>query len=463
MSAASDTRHYDICVLGGSSGGLAVAIGAALLGAPVALIEPGRPGADAAAELATATLLAVTRQLAAARRLPGLATMPGPDPAGLAAHIAATVEAAGAAHRPERLRALGIDLIEEHGRFDGPDRVIVGSKTVTARRFVLAPPARPLVPAIAGLDRGAFLTPDDPAALAPLPTSLAVLGAGPEALELAQAYRRLGAAVTLVDAGDFLADRDPELVDLLLVRLAAEGIRLRPRTPVRAIASIEGGVALDIDEPEPLQASHLLVAAGRAADLTAFGLDAAGIRVGVDGIVTDRALKTGNPRVFALGGDVSAASTQAGVVLRQVLFRQRRGYDPAAVPRVVRTDPALAEVGLDETAARAAGSTPTILRAPLHENDRARAETAAHGLVKLVTDRQGRLSGAGILAPDAAEAILPWQLALAQGLKVEAVAGLPVAFPSFADASKRAAGAFMAPKLLGAGTRRLVRWLARLG
>jgi pyruvate/2-oxoglutarate dehydrogenase complex dihydrolipoamide dehydrogenase (E3) component len=105
----------------------------------------------------------------------------------------------------------------------------------------------------------------------------------------------------------------------------------------------------------------------------------------------------------------------------------------------------------------------TILRCPLHDNDRARADGAPHGLVKAVTDRKGRILGAGILAPNADELIQVWQIAIAQRLKIGAVAGLIAAYPTLGEASKRAAGSFFAPRLLGAGTKRLVRWLALLG
>ena len=467
----TDCAHYDICVIGGGSGGLAVAIGAALLGVPVALVETGRPGADGAEELARTTLLGVAARIQAARLVPGPDAAPAIDLAAIRHHVAATVAAASAAHSTERLRALGIHLVEGRARFLAPDRIATdGSpRMLTARRFVIASAGTAHIPAIPGLDRVPFLTPASLAALDRLPEHLAILGAGADALELAQAYRRLGCAVTLIADGDPLDDQDPELVDLLLLRLQAEGVRVLARTPVGRIVENSRGIGLAIGPSETITASDLLVAAGRRADIDGLDLDAAGVTRGPGGILVDRRLRTANRRIHALGdaigphGGVQDAAAQAASVLRNILFRQNARFEPLAVPRVVRTGPGLAQIGPTEQQARTSAATATILRCPLHDNDRARAEDMPHGLVKAVTDRKGRILGAGIVAPHADELIQVWQLAIAQRLKIGAVAGLIAAYPTLGEASKRAAGSFFAPRLLSARTKRLVRRLAMLG
>jgi len=467
----TDTAHYDLCVIGGGSGGLSVAIGAALLGVPVALVEPGVPGADGAEELATATLLAVAARIEAARRTPGLAGSSPIDPARIRAHVAATVEAAAAASAPERLRALGIHLIEGHARFLAPDRIATDGtpRILTARRFVLAPIGTARVPPIRGLDQVPYLTPASAATLAPLPDPLAVLGGDADAIELAQAYRRLGSAVTLIAEQDLLADHDPELVDLLLGRLRGEGIEVLTGSPISHVAQNSSGISLTIDEATTVTARHVLVATGRHCALDSLDLAAAGVHCGPAGIEVDRHLRTSNRHIYALGdaagapGRVQDVTAQAGIILRRALFRQSLSFDPLALPRVVRTGPGLAQIGRTERQVRADGGAVTILRTPLHDNDRARAEDMAHGLVKVVTDRKGRILGAGILAPNADELIQLWQLAIAQKLKIGAIANLPTPYPTLGDASKRAAGGFFAPRLLSAGTKKLVRWLAMLG
>ena len=467
----TDRAHYDICVIGGGSDGLGIAIGAALLDVPVALVEPGSPGADGAEALARATLLSVTARLQAARRTPGLEISPAIDLAAIRSHIADTVKAASAATGADRLRALSIDLIEGHARFLAPDRIATdGSpRLLTARRFVIASLGTARIPEIAGLEDVPFLTQAGLMALDRLPAHLAILGGGADALELAQAYRRLGSAVTLIAEGALLPDQDPELVDLLRLRLQAEGIRVLTDRPVGRIARDSTSITLTLGPSETVVASDLLIAAGRRADLGGLDLASAGVQGGPHRLPVDGRLRTSNRRIHAVGdaigdeGSVQDGAAQAGIVLRTLLFRQNARFDPMAVPRVARTDPGLAQIGATERQGRQTAGGVTILRCPLHDTDRARADGMPHGLVKVTTDRKGRILGAGILAPDADELIQLWQLAIAQRMKIGAVAGLIPAYPTLGEASKRAAGSFFAPRLLGAGTRRLVRWLARLG
>ncbi|MDB5360846.1 MAG: merA [Rhodospirillales bacterium] len=467
----TDTAHYDVCVIGGGSGGLAVATGAALLGVPVALVEPGPLGTDGAEALATATLLAVAAKLQATRCVPGTVPTPSIDLAAIRGHVAATVEAVSAATAPERLRALGIRLIEAQARFLAPDRLATDGapRILTARRFVIAPAGNWQIPAIPGLDRVPFLTPAGLAALDRLPVHLAVLGGGADALELAQAYRRLGCAVTLIADGDPLDGHDPDLVDLLLLRLRAEGIRVLTHAKISHVVEGSAGISLTVGPSQTVTASHVLVAAGRHCDLDALDLRAAGVRGGPDGILVDRQLRTTNRRISALGvstarhSPVQDGTAQAAVILRRILFRQKARFDPMALPRVVRTGPGLAQVGPTERQARTMAGAATILRSPLHDNDRARAEAMPHGLVKILTDRKGRILGAGIVAPNADELIQLWQLAVAQKLMIGAVANLPAVYPTLGEAAKRAAGSFFAPQLLSSRTKKLVRWLAKFG
>jgi pyruvate/2-oxoglutarate dehydrogenase complex dihydrolipoamide dehydrogenase (E3) component len=437
----SEIEAFDLCVIGGGSAGIAIATGAALLGVPVALVEPGPPGADGLEELAAAAFFAASARLT--------------DLSAIRRHVAETVAAAEPAVAPERLRALGVTLIEGHARFLGPDRIAVAAgplaRTLTARRFVLTPATVPVLPSVPGLGQVPVLTPSALPALDRVPEHLAILGGSAAALAWAQAWRRLGSAVTLIDAGPLLPDEDPELAELLCRALAAEDVRLLDRTPVQHIAGSSGSITLTLGPPEAteiLQASHLLVAAGRRPDREALGLDAG--------------LPTTNKRATNKRIHVVENAAEAGTVLRRILFRQRQRFD-SATPRLVRTDPPLAQVGQTERQARDAGHAVTLLRAPLHDLDAARALGRPHEVVKIVTDRRGRILGAGIVAPHAPELIQAWQLAIAQGLTIGAMANLAMPYPSLGEASKRAAGAFFAPKLLSARTRKLVRWLARLG
>ncbi|MCX8102673.1 MAG: FAD-dependent oxidoreductase, partial [Geminicoccaceae bacterium] len=302
------------------------------------------------------------------------------------------------------------------------------------------------------------------------PERLLVLGAGPIGCELAQAHRRLGSEVALVDIGPMLPREDPELVGLLRARLLAEGVRLVERVEVRRV---EPGPTLVLARPEGgeerIDGSHLLVATGRRPAVEDLGLERAGIRHSAAGIVVDHRLRTSNPRVYAIGDCTGGpqfthlAGWQAGIVIRNVLFRLPARGTPVALPRVTFTDPELAAVGLSEAEARERGLWRRTLAFDFADNDRARAERQTLGRIKAVVGRGGRILGVAILGPHAGELLLPWVLAIERRLGIGALATSLVPYPTLSEVSKRVAGTWYAPTLFGERTRRLVRWLAKLG
>ena len=218
-----------------------------------------------------------------------------------------------------------------------------------------------------------------------------------------------------------------------------------------------------------LAGTHLLVAAGRKANVEELGLDRAGIAHDHKGIKVDARLRTTNGRVFAIG-DVAGglqfthvAGYQAGIVIRNALFRLPTRASTRAIPWVTFTDPELAGVGLSEADARAQGIAHEVVRWPFADNDRARAERATEGLVKVVVGRGGRVLGAAMVGAHAGELILPWVLAVERRLKLSAMASLVVPYPTLSEVSKRVAGAYYAPRLFAPRVRWLVRLLAKLG
>ena len=238
---------------------------------------------------------------------------------------------------------------------------------------------------------------------------------------------------------------------------------------LRSCARRPGPTLIVAGLPEPLRGTHLLVAAGRKPTLDGLGLEAAGIATDAKGIKVDARLRTTNARVFAIG-DVAggpqfthAAGYQAGIVIRNALFRLPARANTRAMPHATFTDPELAAVGLSEAQARAQGDRHEIVRWPFADNDRARAERATEGLVKLVAGRGGRVLGAAIVGAHAGELILPWVLAVERGLKLSALANLIAPYPTLSEASKRAAGAYYTPRLFSDRTRWLVRQLRRFG
>lgn len=464
----------DLCVIGAGAGGLAVAAGAVQMGASVVLVERGRMGGDclnfgcvpSKSLLWTARIADLWRHGGAL----GIAYQPPRiDFPAVADGVARVVAELAPNDSEERFAALGVHVVRAEARFADPRTLRAGEAEIRPRRFVVATGSHPVIPPIPGLAGLPYLTNETIFENRAPPRHLIVLGGGPVGIELAQAHRRLGAAVTVLDLGPILPREDPELAALLAERLAAEGIALRPRVTIESAAGAGGGIALRLAGGDEIIGSHLLVAAGRRPTIAALDLPAAGIAASAQGITVDRRLRTTNRRAFAVG-DVAGgpqfthvALQHAGVVIKNALFRLPARVDYRALPRVVYTDPELAEVGLDENAARAAHGSVRVLRWPFADNDRAHAERDAGGLVKVVTTGRGRILGAAILGAGAGDLILPWALAIARRLPVRALADLVVPYPTRGEAGKRAAASFYAPALFSARTRRLVRLLARLG
>ena len=305
-----------------------------------------------------------------------------------------------------------------------------------------------------------------------LPSHLIVIGGGPIGIELAQAHRRLGSRVTVIEAARALGREDPEVAAVAIDHLRAEGVDIREGLAVASVASSAGVVRVSLADGTPMQGSHLLVAAGRRPTLEGLDLDAAGVAFDRHGIRVDSGLRSlSNRRVYAIGDAAGGlqfthvASYHAGLVLRSALFRLPVRAHTDHIPRVTFTDPELAHVGLTETEARERhGGAVEVHRSPFAESDRAIAEGRAVGLVKAVTGRRGRILGCSIAGPAAGELIHPWALALSSGLGVKAMAGYVAPYPTLAEAGKRAASAYFAPRLFRSAWIRLaVRLLARLG
>jgi pyruvate/2-oxoglutarate dehydrogenase complex dihydrolipoamide dehydrogenase (E3) component len=464
----------DLCVIGAGSGGLAVAAGAAQMGADVVLIERGAMGGDCLnfGCVPSKSLLAASRVADLGRRGAALGIAYAPPHINFAA-VGDSIQRVIAAIAPndsvERFEGLGVRVVRAEARFTDPRTVRAGNTEVRPRRFVIATGSQPSVPAIPGLAGVSYLTNETVFANRELPQHLIVIGGGPIGIEMAQAHARLGARVTVLDVGPLLPRDDPELAACLVERLSAEGVTTHPQIEIIGIERDEDAIRVDLADGSRIAGSHLLVAAGRQPNIAALGLPAAEITATAKGITVDARLRTTNRRAFAVG-DVAGgpqfthiALYHAGIVIRNALFRLPAKVDYRALPWVTYTDPELAQVGLTEAAARAAGHAVRVLRWRFAENDRAQTERDTGGLVKVVALRDGRILGASILGAGAGDLILPWALAISQKLKIGALANLIVPYPTRGEAGKRAAGSFYTPALFSARTRRLVRLLARFG
>ncbi|MEP5261496.1 MAG: FAD-dependent oxidoreductase [Nitratireductor sp.] len=467
----------DICVIGAGSGGLSVAAGAAQMGARTVLIERDAMGGDCLNTgcVPSKALLAAAKQAyrMGAGEPFGIAPAEAKvDFAKVHEHVHGVIGAIAPNDSVARFEGLGVTVIKDHARFRDGRTVLAGNAEIAARRFVIATGSRASAPPIPGLDKVPFYTNENIFENKECPAHLIVIGGGPIGMEMAQAHRRLGARVTVLEGLRVLSREDPELSAVVTDRLRRVGVEILEGAKVLSVSGEENNIAVEVvhgQETRRIEGSHLLVATGRRPNVEDLGLEKAGVEYSERGLKLDERLRTTNKRIFGIG-DVAGglqfthvANYHAGIVIRNALFRVPARADHHAVPWVTYTDPELAHVGETEEEARKHYSKINVLRWHMAENDRAQAERETEGVIKVITDSHARVLGATIVGPHAGELILPWVLAKSNALKLSAMASVIVPYPTLSEISKRAAGAYYTPTLYSSKTRMLVRFLSLFG
>ncbi|HMB48971.1 MAG TPA: FAD-dependent oxidoreductase, partial [Afifellaceae bacterium] len=373
----------------------------------------------------------------------------------------------------ERFTGLGVNVIQEAGRFTDPRTVLAGDTEIKARRFVVATGSGPLVPPIPGLDSTDYLTNETIFDLKKLPRHLVIVGGGPIGIELAQAFCRLGSQVTVLEAMKALGKDDTELAGRVLDSVKADGVVIRDGAKVTKVAKFgRSGVRVTVETEageDTVDGSHLLVAVGRKANVDGLGLEEAGIRYSPRGIQVDNRLRTTNRRVYA-AGDITGgfqfthwAGYHAGLVVRSILFRFGGKVNDDLIPWATYADPELAHVGLSEEQARERHGKVLVLRWPYAENDRAQTERSPVGEVKVIALPKGRIVGAAIVGRHAGELIALWALAISQKLTVKALTETVLPYPTLSETAKRVAVTYYTPKLDSPWVKRLIRFMRLFG
>jgi pyruvate/2-oxoglutarate dehydrogenase complex dihydrolipoamide dehydrogenase (E3) component len=414
---------YDLAVIGAGSAGLAAATFAARMGAAVVLIEAERVGGDClwTGCVPSKALVHAARVIQAARTSGWLPTGEL-DFAAVMASVRASVRSVSELENPETLRAAGVDVVMGRARFRDLGTVEVDGRAIPARRFVVCTGAEPTAPPIPGLLEAPHLTYRTVFDLERLPRRLTVLGGGPVGLELAQALRRLGSEVAIVEQRErLLPIADPEVSDVVEERFRREGIGISLGAAVERVESAPGEAAV-VGSGLRLSADSLLVAAGRTPRTAGLALEEIGVRVGGDGVEVDARLRTSRGEVYA-AGDVTGALQfthyavwQGYAAARNALFPGSVRGVRTAVPWAVFTDPEVAQIGLTEAEARAGGRRIRVHRLPVNRIDRAQAEGDTDGFLKLVTADGDRLLGATIVSAGAADLANQLAVALESGV-----------------------------------------------
>ncbi|WP_050605872.1 NAD(P)/FAD-dependent oxidoreductase [Ruegeria sp. 6PALISEP08] len=463
----------DLLVIGAGSGGLSVAAGASQMGADVVLLEGHKMGGDClnfgcipSKALIASGKTAYGQAHSAAFGISDVT--PQIDYAAAKDHVHDVIAQIEPMDSQERFEGFGVKVIREYGTFISSNKVQAGAHVITARRIVIATGSSPLVPPIPGLDTVPYYTNETIFELRERPDHLLIIGGGPIGMEMAQAHQRLGSKVTVIEGQKALGKDDPEAASVVLEALRSEGIDIREDAMVAQIRGSEGAVEVVTEIGEIYRGSHLLIAAGRKANIERLNLEEAGIDRTRTGIKTDEALRTTNRQVYAIG-DVAGglqfthvAGYHAGVIIRSALFGLPSKAKTAHIPWATYTDPELSQVGLTEAQARDQHSDRLeIARFDYHHNDRAISQRKTNGFIKVMVVK-GRPVGATIVGHQAGELINLWSLALANNLKMGQIAAMVSPYPTIGELNKRVAGAYFTPRLFENQTvKRVVRFVQR--
>jgi pyruvate/2-oxoglutarate dehydrogenase complex dihydrolipoamide dehydrogenase (E3) component len=459
------SHDFDLAVIGGGAAGLAAARLSVRLGARTALVESNRPGGT--------------------RNWTGCIPSKALIEAARVAHLMRTAQRFGiAAHEPEvdfpctigRVRAIceearaeedpRIRMFAARARFVDPHTIqLSNGEKITSRYFLVAAGSRPLIPKIEGIERVSYLTNESVFDLERLPRRLMVVGAGPAGVEMAQAFRRLGSAVTLAESEHRILGRDDaELSYLLETVLREEGIDVRFGATVEKIdgnvVRLSAGIRLETDA--------ILFAIGRQVNVADLDLKAAGIRVTEYGVAVDQHCRTGVKHIFA-AGDVTGrhqfthmAEHMATVAVKNALLGARAKIESGQISWCTYSDPELAHVGAWEDQLKNRDVRYEVYKLPYSEVDRAVTESESTGLIKVfVKARTGAVLGAAILGARAGEMIAQFALAIRYKLTMAQLAATILPYPTYASGVKRVAEEWVESRKIATGMRALRRALGR--
>jgi pyruvate/2-oxoglutarate dehydrogenase complex dihydrolipoamide dehydrogenase (E3) component len=359
------SRNVDLCVIGAGAAGLSVSAGAALLGLKVILVERGRMGGECLNTgcVPSKALLAAAKTAYAIRHAHsfGIDATPVIDFKRVHAHVHSVISEIAPHDSVERFKKFGVEVIRGDAQFLDRRTIAVDGQEIRTRRAVIATGSEPSIPSISGVEHVRLFTNETIFENDTLPKHLIILGGGPIGVELGQAFRRLGSAVTILEREKAMPKDDPELSRSLLQHLCAEGIAIRENAEVTAAAREGDEISIVVEEAgqsKQIRGSHLLVATGRRPRTNDLGLQAAGVEYDDKGIKVDEHLQTTARGIYAAGDVVDGprfthvCSYHAGIVVRNALFRFPAKLDYRSLPWVTYTDPELAQVGMTEEHAR---------------------------------------------------------------------------------------------------------------
>ncbi len=470
---------YDFGVIGGGAAGLTAASGAAQLGARTVLIEKEEVlGGDCLhfGCVPSKTLIKSAKVYHLLKNTEKYGLPPatsGPvDFADVAARIASVVAQIQAHDSHERFTALGVTVLTGIPRFVDEHMVSCDNKKITAGKWLIATGSSPVIPPLPGLETVSYLTNREIFSLKRLPESLIILGAGPIAVEMAQAFNRLGSKVTVLQRNtQILSREDKDMADALLEVLQEEGIVFHLGCRLEQVRESGGVKEVTIKTSDlkdlVVQGKELLIALGRSANIDELGLNQLGISASAKGIEVDSRLRTHVKHIFAAGDVIGgfqfthAAGYEGSIVLTNAVLHLPRKADYRWIPWCTYTEPELAGIGMNEKAAAAAGISCRVFTEAFAANDRALAENEGRGKIKLLIGEKGKPLGVHVLGPHAGDLLAEWIAIFNGKLGLSKIAGAIHPYPTLSEINKKVVGSIYGEKLFSEKVKKTLRFLFR--
>jgi len=480
MKSAMAGYDFDIGILGGGSAGLTVAAGAARLGAKTLLVEKEENlGGDCLhfGCVPSKTLIHTAHVYHLMKRakefgLPPVEVKPV-DFRDVAGRIQSVIQVIQKHDSEERFCGLGAKVEFGTPTFKDEHTIDLNGKTISAKNWVIATGSSAAIPAIPGLEQTPYLTNRDLFSFDRLPASMIILGAGPIAAEMAQAFNRLGTRVTVLQrSGQVLSNEDKDLADGVMEVLKAEGVQFYLNTAIlsardlgaerEVLIQTKGGDSLS------LKAETILVALGRKASLKGLNLEGIGIPYDEKGLKLDARLRTEHKHIYG-AGDVTgtyqfthAAGYEGSIVVSNAVFHLPRKADYTFLPWCTYTQPELASMGMNEKRAQAAGIEYDVWVEEFKDNDRSLAEGEPVGKIKMVLDKKGKPIGVQILGPRAGDLVSEWVAALNGGVKLMTLASAVHPYPTLGEINKKVAGTYLSSKIFSETIKKGLRFFFHL-
>lgn len=456
---------YDIGIIGGGAAGLTVASGAAQLGAKALLVEKEKAlGGDCLhfGCVPSKTLIRTaqtyhTMKNAHAFGLPKV-EVPPVDFRKVKERIQSVISTIQKHDSEERFCSLGAKVKFGVPTFSDEHSVRLNGQTVSAKTWVLATGSSPSIPPIEGLDKTPYLTNKEIFFLDHLPKSMAILGAGAIAIEMAQAFCRLGTNVSVIQrGGQILSKEDKDMADGVMQVLSAEGVAIHLNASILHVKDLgserEVRFKDGVGKTTGLNVEQIFVAMGRESNVEGLDLKPIGVELDRRRIKVDERMRTTRKHIYA-AGDVTggfqfthAAGYEGGIVVANAIFHIPRKVDYTFLPWCTFTDPELASIGMNEKVATAAGIEYTVFTEAFKDNDRSLAEGESFGKIKMLLNKDEKPMGVQILGPQAGELLSEWVAVLNGKVKLSTLASAIHPYPTLGEINKRVAGAYLSPKI----------------